>query len=387
MRSRWPPLNTRVLTVILLVGLPVLAIGTAVVLSIGRARLKEAEGARLAQIAEYIAGTVDAYVFRSILDTAVLARVPNIREVAAEGNKRPFDQHAALELDRRWRSDRAGVSRESGVLESAASRFLADLTRNDSVKREILVTDRHGRLVAASNITSDYFQADEDWWQEAFDGGHGRVSVTDVRRDESAGVYAFEIAVPVPAPTGDELAGVMKIVLDSREMLADVGGVEFGASAEAMLVRPNGSIVFSRRPHVDGDRFFGAELMREALESRAQRKAGSGPIRFDAGAEDGTKRLVVLAPSQLGRNYPGLAWYVALSVSHNELLAPFQSLIWYLMTAFALTALAVLAIALWLSLRLGAPTLDEAVDMHLVDHGYTQTDAGNEGEPTTPGNR
>jgi hypothetical protein len=387
MRSRWPPLNTRVLTAILLAGLPVLAIGTAVVLGIGRARLKEAEGARLAQMAEYIAGTVDAYVFRSILDTAVLARVPTIREAAAEGNKRPFDDGAAEELDRRWRSDRTGISRESRVLESATSRFLADLTRNDSVKREILVTDRYGRLVAASNITSDYLQADEEWWQEAFDGGHGRVSVTDVRRDESAGVYAFEIAVPVPAPSSDEIAGVMKIVMDSREMLADVGGAEFGATAEAMLVRPNGSIVFSRRPHTEGDRFFAADLMREALEARAQRKGGNGPIRFDAGAEEGTTRLVVLAPSQLGRNYPGLAWYVALSVSQDELLAPFQSLLWYLMAAFALTALAVLAIALWLSLRLGAPAIDAAVDMHLVDHGYTHTDAGGDGEPSTPATR
>jgi hypothetical protein len=374
MRYRWPPLNTRVLTAILLVGLPVLAIGTAVVLGIGRARLKASEGARLSQMAEYIAGTVDAYVFRSILDTAVLARVPDIRQAAAAGNAQPFDERAALELDRKWRADSAGVSRQLPLLNSAASRFLSDLTHNDSVKREILVTDRHGRLVAASNITSDYFQGDEQWWQEAFGGGRGRVSVTDVRRDESAGVYAFEIAVPVPAPSGDEVAGVMKVVMDSREMLADVGGVEFGATAEAMLVRPNGSIVFSRRPHNEGDRIFAADLMREALESRAQRKAGSGPLTFDAGAEDGTKRLVVLAPSQLGRNYPGLTWFVALSVSHDELLAPFQSLIWYLMTAFALTAVAVLAIALWLSLRLGAPPIDDAVDMHLVDHAYSHPD-------------
>ena len=38
------------------------------------------------------------------------------------------------------------------------------------------------------------------------------------------------------------------------------------------------------------------------------------------------------------------------------------------MLAFALTAIAVLAIALWLSLRLAAPTIDPAVDLHLVDH-------------------
>jgi hypothetical protein len=49
------------------------------------------------------------------------------------------------------------------------------------------------------------------------------------------------------------------------------------------------------------------------------------------------------------------------------MLAPFRSLIWYLMIAFALTAIAVLAIALWLSLRLAAPTIDPATGLHLVE--------------------
>lgn len=378
MPQRFPPINTRVLTVILLVSLPVLVIGIAIVLSIGQSRLKEAQGERLAEMAEYMAASVDAYVFRSILDAAVLARVPHIREAAAGGSRRPFDARAAMELDRQWLSDPASAAERSALLESAASRFLADLGRHDSVNREILVTDRHGRLVAASNVTSDYFQADEDWWRQAFDEGRGRVGISDVHHDSSAGVYAFEIAVPVPAPDGNELAGVMKIVADSREMLTGIGGVEFGATAEAMLVRPNGSIVFRRRPHAEGDRFFAADLLREQLETRALRKEPPGPFRFDAASGDGTNRMVVVAPSQLGRSFPVLTWFVALSVDQDELLTPFQSLVWYLLLVFALTAIAVLAIALWMSLRLAAPPIDSAMEMHLVEHptspvGYADT--------------
>ena len=62
-----------------------------------------------------------------------------------------------------------------GVLDNAASRFLRDIVDNDRVYREIVVTDREGPLVAASNPTSDYFQSDEVWWKEAFnDGMRGR---------------------------------------------------------------------------------------------------------------------------------------------------------------------------------------------------------------------
>jgi hypothetical protein len=367
MPSRWPGLNTRVLTVVLFVSLPVLAIGVAIVLSIGQARLKQAQGERLAEMAEYMAASVDAYVFRSILDAAVLARVPEIREAAARGNAQRFDERASLERDRQWLADPAAAAEQFAVLESAASHFLADLTRHDSVKREILVTDRHGRLVAASNVTSDYFQADEAWWRQAFDDGRGRISLTDVRHDASAGVYAFDIAVPVSGPDGNGVAGVMKIVADSREMLTGIGGVEFGATAEAMLVRPDGSIVFRRLPHGEGDRFFAAALMHEQLEARAARKEAPGTMQFDAG-DNGTDRVVVLAPSQLRRSFPGLIWFVALAIDEDELVAPFESLVWYLLLAFALTAIAVLAIALWFSLRLAAPVIDSAVEMHLVEH-------------------
>jgi cache domain-containing protein len=321
----------------------------------------------LGQIAEYTAGAVDSYVFRRILDAALLGRVPEIRRVAAEGNTQVYDAERARELDRQWQANAGATAASSNLLTSAASQFLADLVKNDSVYREVLVTDRNGRLVAASNVTSDYLQSDEDWWIRAFDGGRGRVSVTDVRRDESAHVYAFDIAVPVLAP-GGELAGIMKIVADSREMLAGIAGLELGATSEALLVRPDGSIVFSRQPHAEGDRFFAAQLLRERLDQRAARHEPPGTMTFDAQTVDGKQRMAAIAPSQLAQSYPDLPWLVALSIDTDELRAPFRSLLAYLMLVFALTALAVLVIALWLSLRLAAPPTDPAYDMHLVDH-------------------
>jgi hypothetical protein len=374
MRSRFPTLNTRVLTAVLLVAVPVLLIGTAIVLNIGQARLHDTAAARLGQNAEYIAATVDAYVFRRILDASMLGRVPDVRRAAALGNEVAFDRAAALERDRQWRTEAAGSGR-TGLLQSPASQFLADIVGHDPIYREILVTDREGRLVAASNVTSDYYQADEDWWTASYDGGRGRVIVTDVRRDESAGVYAFDIAVPIPAPAGEEIVGVMKIVADSREMLVGIAGLDLGNTGEAMLVRPDGSIVFSRRSYDPKDRFFAAELLGQRLEQRHQRKEEPGPLTFTAGTEGGVARVVAVAPGQLVRSYPNLNWLVALSVDREEITSPFRSLVWYLVIVFALTAIAVLAIALWLSLRLAAPVFDPAVDLNLVEHGSGFRDA------------
>ena len=110
MRAQFPAINTRVLTAVLFVSIPVLLIGAAIVLSIGQARLHDTEAARLAQNAEYTAATVDAYVFRRILDAAVLGRVPEVRRAAAAGSETAFDQAAAVDLDRRWQADGAAVA-------------------------------------------------------------------------------------------------------------------------------------------------------------------------------------------------------------------------------------------------------------------------------------
>jgi hypothetical protein len=368
MPSRFARLNSRAFTSILVVALPVLILGATLVISIGQNRLQRTERVRLGQVAEYSAAAVDAYVFRRILDAALLGRVPEVRRTASAGNDVPYDAAGVAEIDKEWQKDQAAAAAKSGVLSTPASQFLADLVKNDSVYREVLVTDRRGRLVAASNLTSDYFQADEAWWINAFDGGRGRVSVTDVRRDESAHVYAFEIAVPVTRPDDTELAGIMKIVADSREMLAGIAGLELGSTGEAMLVRADGSIVFSRRSYSETDRFFASDLLKQRLEEASARKESPGPMTFDAQDANGNRRLIAIAPSQLVQSYPELSWLTALSIDVNELNAPFQSLVAYLVLVVVLTGCAVLAIALWLSLRLSAPAIDPAYDLHLVEH-------------------
>lgn len=368
MPSRLTRLNTRVLTSILLVALPVLLIGAAVVVGIGRNRQRAAESAQLTRVAEYTAAAIDAYVYRRILDAALLARVPDVRRAAADGNAQPYDAARVGDLDKQWQARATAAAAQKTLLSSAASRFLADLVKNDSIYREVLVTDRHGRLVAASNLTSDYYQADEGWWINAFDNGRGRVNVSDVRRDESAHVYAFEIAVPVPAPGTDAIAGVMKVVADSREMLTGIAGLDLGATTDATLVRTDGSIVYSSEAFNEGERFFGADLLRERLDDLANRKEPIASMTFDAQRNDGTRRVVAIAPNQLSRSYPELAWLVALSANQSELDAPFRALVWYLVLIFALTMLAVMGIALWLSIRLAAPAIDPAYDLHLVEH-------------------
>jgi hypothetical protein len=321
-------------------------------------QLRESFGRPLEQAAERTAAAVDAYVYRRIIDVSLLARLPELREAAASSTRAPYNERTVAELDRVWRAGHAVPPALAGILQSPASRLLRDVVAQDPVYREILLTDRFGRLAAVSGVSSDYDQSDEDWWRSAFDdSGTGRVTVTDVRWDESANVYALEIAAPVPDASGMGNAGILKVVADVRELLAAVAG----GTGDAMLIRKDGSIVFSRRAPAPGARFFA----NDALQARLSRAADSESLHFAASDSDG-RQLVGIARSQLGVSYPNLTWFVAIWQGEDVLLAPIRTQMWQWLFLLALTGAIVLALALWFSMRLVAPATE--LEMHLVDH-------------------
>jgi hypothetical protein len=359
-------INVRVFTGFLVVGLLLLAISSLFVLGIGQGRLRESYGASLSQVADHTAAAVDAYMFRRIIDASILARVPDVRDEAAAGTRRPFDLQATKALDLQWQQAAEVPPALKTIFSTRASSFLAEIGRDDPVYREVLVTDRYGRIVAASSKTSDYYQADEDWWRDAFgDGVHGRLTVTDVRWDESARVFAIEIAVPVAEPSSDTLAGVLKVITDIRELGAVIGGVRMGMTGDANLLREDGSFVFSLTRVEPNARYFATDLLRERLQA-VQQGQTQASLSFDARAADGTVRLVGVAFSQLKASYPQLSWVVAVSQADSELFAPLRAQWASLIIVLALTALAVVLFALWFSMRLATPPPDS--ELHLVEH-------------------
>jgi hypothetical protein len=359
MHLRRPYLNIRALTVFLIAAVPLLAFGLAIVLSNAQGQLRESFGRQLEQAAERTAAAVDAYVYRRIIDVSLLARLSELREAAAASTRAPYEARKVAELDRAWSASKAVPPALAAMLQGPASRLLRDIVGQDPVYREILLTDRSGRLAAVSGGSTDYDQADEDWWRAAFDeSASGRVTVSDVRWDVSARVYALEIVAPVPETSGAGTAGILKVVADVRELLAAVAG----GSGDAMLIRRDGSIVFSRRAPAPGGRFFANDGLQAHLARAAE---GEARLHFVAPHPDG-RQLVGVAPSQLGVSYPNLTWFVAVWQAEEELLAPLRTQLWQWLFLMALTGAIVLALALWFSMGLVAPPTD--TEMQLVAH-------------------
>jgi len=102
---------------------------------------------------------------------------------AQNGETAGYDQAKIDELDKTWRAEADAIDQPmiDKVMENPLSVYLADIQEaNGGLFTEIFVMDAKGLNVGQSEVTSDYWQGDEDKWQKTYsvgaDGLHiGRV--------------------------------------------------------------------------------------------------------------------------------------------------------------------------------------------------------------------
>lgn len=119
-----------------------------------------------------------------------------------------------LDLDRRWRAGDGSDELAKSVLANECARNLMDFQDEHDGFPEIFVTDVKGLVVAATNRTSDYLQADEAWWETAYNEGRGKSYYGAIDYDDSACSESISLYVPVIDPDSAKVIGVLKAVCD-----------------------------------------------------------------------------------------------------------------------------------------------------------------------------
>ena len=117
-----------------------------------------------------------------------------------------------LRQDASWRQAKEADGFAAALMANACAELLDQFRQQNRGFAEIMVTDGRGLNVAITNRTSDYYQADEFWWQNAFDEGRGNSHYGHIEYDESAETESIALNVPVRDPETNRAIGVIKAV-------------------------------------------------------------------------------------------------------------------------------------------------------------------------------
>ncbi len=124
-----------------------------------------------------------------------------------------------LEWDTAWRAQVGQAEQPliSDVMGRELSAYLKEKVAASGGRiTEVFVMDALGLNVAASNVTSDYWQGDEDKYTKTYSMGSGAVFVDEVEFDESSQAYQGQISISLTDPASGQVVGAMTIGLNAE---------------------------------------------------------------------------------------------------------------------------------------------------------------------------
>ena len=159
-----------------------------------------------------------------------LSVLPQIQDALMDSNtffaKTGNPESIMLQIDDQWQSSDPNepdsvayelIHNPSGDIIRAIMEF--DRVSDSNFKyAEIFITNQYGANVAQSHKTSDYRQDDEQWWQNAKQNG---IFLSEGGYDESAGVYASDIAISISDEEGNFI-GVLKAVVNIESVTREL---------------------------------------------------------------------------------------------------------------------------------------------------------------------
>lgn len=182
-----------------------LAIAAGVAGSILLAAPASAEGKHEAPIRALVEKSMRAWS----QDPIVIAAVKEQNQRHAKLTQAEIDT-----LDKQWRAEVKAADKPliKKTMDNALSTYLKKVeTESKGLYTEIFVMDDKGLNVGQSDVTSDYWQGDEDKWQKTFLVGTDAVFVDKVEKDESTQQLQAQVSFSIVDPETKRVIGAVTV--------------------------------------------------------------------------------------------------------------------------------------------------------------------------------
>jgi signal transduction histidine kinase len=188
---------------------------------------------------------------------------------------------------------------------------------------EVFVTNKYGANTAQTGKTTDYYQADEQWWQMA---KKDCVYVADVEYDRSAEVYSTDICIRIDDETGNFL-GVMKVVLNIEETIAFIekaAAEEEHKTVQLKLLTKDAKIIYATE---EFEFLQNLPMQFSSLVDPEEEQDGHISYFVAAGDKPGEgEKLFAHADSKGYKDFGAFDWILVVELETDEVLAPVAKL-------------------------------------------------------------
>ncbi len=183
---------------------------------------------------------------------------------------------------------------------------------------EVFITNKYGVNVAQTGKTSDYYQADEHWWQVAKNSG---LYIEDVEYDKSADVYSTNIGIRIDDKDQNFL-GAIKVILNIENVIEIMKKAKKASpykTTELKLFDKKGKVIFDTSQELKPFK----DTLDENILKRTREKAG---YLLKTGETSEGDELFAYVHSNGYRDYMALGWVLAIEHETEEIFAPVAEL-------------------------------------------------------------
>ncbi|HUI08381.1 MAG TPA: SpoIIE family protein phosphatase [Verrucomicrobiae bacterium] len=244
-------IRTKFIGILVVAAVVPFAIAIVTIWVLGDHYYRRDKGALFQDSATHLAESLDMTLGKEIEELSdwlllsdLTSRIKDINRHLPDLTREQFLAHIQ-DVEACWPTlDRASPELER-ILTNDISRQLKAFQSVCPLFAEILVTDIKGQLVGATGKTSDYWQADEDWWQQTLPLAASQAHLEGINFDESAAVYSVDVAVPVRnvARLKEPAVGVLKGVLNASPLFASAQPIPSSEHGVQRVVLGDGRIL------------------------------------------------------------------------------------------------------------------------------------------------
>ncbi|MGV3552853.1 hypothetical protein [Rhizobium sp.] len=161
-----------------------------------------AEEPHVAPVRDYFISSVQPWLSDPVIVQAVIAQ---------NGMNAALDQAAIAALDQKWRAEIEAENHPmvDEVLANRLSTFLrSKQDESGGTITEVFVTDAKGLNVGQSDVTSDYWQGDEEKFTKTFGAGPGAIFVDVAEKDESTQMLQSQVSMTIVDEDGKPIGTI-----------------------------------------------------------------------------------------------------------------------------------------------------------------------------------